>query len=81
MKNEHWAIQGIILNEIVYHRSDFIGQYKVGLQTNKDHFGAGFLLMGVGASEYANQLFQKGKIREARSWARKSVKAWDFYAT
>jgi tetratricopeptide (TPR) repeat protein len=70
---------GYVRNELYYHSGDFLAQYKLGLEKNRQVRDWGWFSIGVGASEHAWKLFERGKHREASKFARKAVEAWQFY--
>ena len=73
-------MRSAIRNEYYYHSNRFLDQYLLGCEQLKDFPSDGNFSIGVGASEYAYTLIQKGDIKEARKFAKLAVESWQAHA-
>lgn len=73
---ENWYVREIFENESCYHSNRFLDQYKLGKKSKKARPMFGDFSMGVGASELAHKSLVKHKPKDAKKWARISMKHW-----
>lgn len=72
--------KNVMKNEYFYQTKQFKKQYELGIKnyklTGDKH---NLYSSGVGGANYALELARVGKTKQAESWARKSIVAWDIY--
>lgn len=70
----------VMKNEYFYQTKQFIKQYELGTtyykRTGEKHH---LYSSGVGGANHALALARTGKTKQADSWAKKSIEAWDIY--
>ena len=67
-----------IENEYLWFSHEPLKQFRMGLREVKTN-NEGYYSVGVGATQYANDLLLKGQFKQARQWAAKGAKAWATY--
>jgi len=71
------SFRGDIRNEYYFFTGQFKKQYDLGTELIRKKVKCGSFCQGVDASWFAYYFAQKGRHKQAQTWARKSVLAWN----